>query len=146
MATVCDLLSVKGRHLFTISAHATVYHAATIMNEHKIGSVLVLNEGRLSGILTERDILVHVVAGQRNANTMRVQEAMTQDVVCCRPHTTIEEARGVMKNRRIRHLPVVAEAGDVVGLISIGDLNAYQADTQERTIYQLQEYIYGYVQ
>jgi CBS-domain-containing membrane protein len=68
---------------------------------------------------------------------------MTRDLVCCRPHTEMEEARSVMKHRRIRHLPVLSEDDHVVGVISIGDLNAYQADTQERTIYLLQEYIHG---
>ena len=145
MASIRDLLNVKGQHVINIASHATVYAAATLMNEHKIGSVMVLEDGRLIGILTERDILVSIVAGQRDANTTRVGEVMTNDVVCCRPHTTLEEARGVMKHRRIRHLPVVSDEGEVVGLISIGDLNAHQADTQERTICLLQEYIYGYV-
>ncbi len=145
MATIRDLLTVKGRHTFTISAQATAFDAATLMNEHKIGSLMVLENGRLIGILTERDFLVSIVAGQRDANTTRVEDFMTRDVICCRPHTTIEEARSVMKHRRMRHLPVVSDDGDVVGLISIGDLNAHQADSQERTICQLQEYIYGYV-
>jgi CBS-domain-containing membrane protein len=67
---------------------------------------------------------------------------MTRDVVCCRPHTELEEARSVMKHRRVRHLPVMADDGSVLGLISIGDLNAHQVDFQERTIYLLQEYIH----
>jgi CBS domain-containing protein len=143
MASVNDILAGKGRHLITISAQATVYAAAVLMNERKIGSLLVLEDGQLAGILTERDILGRVVADQRDANTVSVEEAMTRDVVCCRPHTDVEEAKSVMKHRRIRHLPVMADEGEVVGLISIGDLNAYQVDHQERTIYQLQEYIHG---
>src|SRR5207247_705947 len=113
MASIRDLLTVKGRHLITISSQATVYALATLMNEHKIGSLMVLEDGRLIGILTERDILVNVVAGQRDANTTCVEEVMTRDVVCCRPHTPLEEARGVMKHRRIRHLPVVSDEGEV---------------------------------
>ena len=143
MATVSDILAGKGMHLITVSAQATVYHAALVMNEQKIGSLLVLDEGRLVGILTERDILARVVADQRQANATRVEEVMTRDVVCCRPHTDLEEARSVMKNRRIRHLPVVAEEGGVVGMLSIGDLNAYQVNHQERTIHLLQDYIHG---
>ena len=143
MASVNDILAGKGRHLITISAQATVYSAAVLMNERKIGSLLVLEEGQLIGILTERDILMRVVAEQRDANTVSVEEVMTRDVVCCRPHTDLEEAKSVMKHRRIRHLPVMADEGEVVGLISIGDLNAHQVDHQERTIYQLQEYIHG---
>ena len=143
MTTVNDILAGKGRHLNTISAQASVFDAAILMNEHKIGSLLVMEEGRLIGILTERDILEGIVADQRDARATRVEEVMTRDVVCCRPHTDMEEARSVMKHRRIRHLPVLSEDGEVVGLISIGDLNAYQVDCQERTIYLLQEYIHG---
>jgi CBS domain-containing protein len=143
MASVNEILAGKGRHVATISPRATVYSAAIFMNEQRIGSLLVMDEGRMVGILTERDILTHVVADQRDANTTQVEDVMTRDVVCCRPHTDMEEARSVMKHRRIRHLPVVVEEGEVVGVISIGDLNAYQVDYQERTIYLLQEYIHG---
>lgn len=143
MASVSEILAAKGRHLNTISPEASVYDAAVLMNEHKIGSLLVMAEGRLVGIFTERDILRRVVASQREPATTPISEVMTCDVACCRPHTDLEEARSVMKNRRIRHLPVVADSGEVVGVISIGDLNAYQVDSQERTIYQLQEYIHG---
>jgi len=143
MTTVNDILAGKGRHLNTISAQASVFDAAIMMNEHKIGSLLVLEDGRLIGILTERDILQGIVADQRDASITDVGEVMTRDVVCCRLHTDMEEARSVMKHRRIRHLPVLTEDGEVVGLISIGDLNAYQVDCHERTIYLLQEYIHG---
>ena len=143
MAHVSDILAGKGRHMVTISAQATVFTAATLMNDHKIGSLLVLDEGRLVGILTERDILKRVVADQRDPNTARVGEVMTSDVICCRLNTDLEEASSVMKNRRIRHLPVIAEEGGVIGLVSIGDLNAYQVDHQERTIHLLQGYIHG---
>jgi CBS domain-containing protein len=143
MASIKDILSGKGRRLFSISPKATVYEGAVLMNERKIGSLLVLDADRLVGILTERDILVRVVAEQRDANVTHVEDVMTRDVVVCRPHTDVEEAKSVMKHRRIRHLPVMSEEGEVVGMISIGDLNAFQVDYQERTIYQLQEYIQG---
>ena len=143
MASVSDILAAKSRHLITITPYATVYAAAVLMNERKIGCLLVMEEDRLAGILTERDILQRVVADQRDANTTRIGDVMTRDVVCCRPHTDLEEAKSVMKHRRIRHLPVVVDEGEVVGMLSIGDLNAYQVDHQERTIYQMQEYIQG---
>ena len=143
MASVSDILAAKSRHLINSTPHATVYAAAVLMNERKIGCLLVMDEDRLVGILTERDILQRVVADQRDANTTRIGDVMTRDVVCCRPHTDLEEAKSVMKHRRIRHLPVVVEEGEVVGMLSIGDLNAYQVDYQERTIYQMQEYIQG---
>src|SRR2546422_399398 len=101
MAKVKDILADKGRSIISISPHATVYSAAVLMNERKIGSVLVLQDGELTGILTERDILVRVVADQRDANHVLVEDVMTRDVVCCRPHTDVEEAKGVMKHMRI---------------------------------------------
>ncbi len=143
MATVSDILAGKGLHLITVSSRATVYHAAIMMNEQKIGSLLVLEEGRLVGILTERDILERIVAEQLDANITLVAEVMTRDVVCCRTHTDLEEARSVMKHRRIRHLPVVVTEGEVVGIISIGDLNAFQVDCQERTIHLLEDFIHS---
>jgi CBS domain-containing protein len=143
MATVRDILAVKGRNLITISPEATVFEAAVLMTERRIGSLLVVDEGRLVGMLTERDFLNRVVAEQRDAQTTRVGELMECDVVCCRPYTDIEEAKSVMKNRRIRRLPVMNDEDELVGLISIGDLNAYETDSHERTIYLLQEYIHG---
>jgi len=141
--TVREILGNKGRHMNTVSQHANVFEAAVLMNEHKIGSLLVIQDGRLIGILTERDILRRVVAEERDARHTSVGEVMTRDVVCCRLHTDMEEARVVMRDQRIRHLPVMSEQEEVVGLISIGDLNAYQVQHHERTIYQMQEYIYG---
>jgi CBS domain-containing protein len=144
MATVSDILRVKGPEVRSIGPEASVYAAAVRMNEGKIGSLVVLQEGRLCGIITERDILQRIVAECRDPGTTSVGEVMTTEVVCCRPHTGLDEARGVMKNRRIRHLPVLEEDGRLLGLISIGDLNAHDAHTQEYTIHLLQEYIYGY--
>jgi CBS domain-containing protein len=143
MATVSEILAGKGMHLITVSSQASVYHAAIMMNEQKIGSLLVLEEGRLVGILTERDIMARVVADRLDADATRVIDVMTRDVVCCRPHTDVEEARCVMKNRRVRHLPVLSEEDTVVGMISIGDLNAFQVDCHERTIHLLEHYIHS---
>jgi CBS domain-containing protein len=143
MATVSDILAIKGRQMTTISPEATVFDAAVRMTDSKIGSLLVVEDGHLVGMLTERDFLISVVTEQRDAKTTCVGELMERDVVCCRPYTDMEEAKSVMKNRRVRHLPVMNDGGDLVGLISIGDLNAYQTDFHERTIYLLQEYIHG---
>ncbi|MCC6416888.1 MAG: CBS domain-containing protein [Gemmataceae bacterium] len=144
MATVSDILAIKGAEERAVGPEETVYEAAVKMNENKIGSLAVMQEGRLCGIITERDILQRVVADRRDPATTTVGEVMTTDLVCCRSHTPLEEARGVMKNRRIRHLPVVDDQGQLRGMVSIGDLNAHQATTQERTIHLLHEYIYGH--
>lgn len=143
MASVRDILQIKGSQVANIFPDASVYDAAVGMNERKIGSLLVVDQERLVGIITERDILQRVVAQSRDARTTRVDEVMTTELVCCQLHTSLDEARGVMKNRRIRHLPVVDGDGRILGLISIGDLNAFEAHSQELTIHVLEEYIHG---
>jgi CBS domain-containing protein len=145
MASARDILAQKGRNVLSISPTATILKAAQYMNEFKIGCLVVVEDQRLVGILSERDILTRVVAQRRDPASTLVEEVMTTDVICSREDTSIEEARGVMKNRRIRHLPVMSVEGSLVGLISIGDLNAFQATSQERTIHLLHEYIYGHV-
>lgn len=143
MATVKDILEKKGAHIHTIAPEATVLEAATAMNDVKIGSLIVVDGGRLVGIFTERDILRRVVASGRDPRLTRVEDVMTSQVAACRPETTLDEARGVMKNRRIRHLPVVDDDLQLMGVISIGDLNAHEVTSQEITIHFLQEYLYG---
>jgi CBS domain-containing protein len=129
----------------TIGPAASVLQAALLMNEHRIGSLVVVEDGRVMGMFTERDVLQRVVAERRNPETTRVEEVMTTAVVCCSPETTVDEARGVMRNRRIRHLPVSDADGRLLGLISIGDLNAQLQAAQEQTVFLLTEYIQGRV-
>lgn len=145
MATVRDILARKGAHVFTTSKDATVLQAALLMNEHQVGSLVVLEDDRVIGLFTERDLLCRVVAEQRDPAITAVGEVMTTEVACCTPQTTLEEARGAMKNRRVRHLPLVDGEQRLQGVISIGDLNAFATSDHEQTIYMLQEYIYGRV-
>ncbi len=143
MATVHDLLANKGSQVYTVGPDATVLEAALVMNEHRVGAVVVLDAGRLAGMFTERDVLCRVVGERRDPVTTRVADVMTSAVVCSRPETTVEEARQILMHRRIRHLPVLDGGGRLLGLVSIGDLNAHQAMSQEQTIYQMHEYIHG---
>jgi CBS domain-containing protein len=145
MATIRDLLSIKSPQVLSIAPEASSLDAAILMNERKVGSLLVMDPETVVGIITERDLLQRVLVERRDPAETTVGEVMTQEVLCCKPHTTIEEARTVMKNRRIRHLPVVDEAGQLRGLISIGDLNAFEAYSQEQTIHVMTEYIHGRV-
>jgi CBS domain-containing protein len=145
MPTVADILARKGAHVLTIGKEATVLQAALVMNEHKIGALVVVDESRVIGMFTERDVLRRVVGEQRDPTKTLVAEVMTSEVICCTPQTTIEEARWAMKDRRIRHLPLVDSDHRLIGLVSIGDLNAFDASSQEQTIYLLQEYLYGRV-
>jgi CBS domain-containing protein len=145
MATIKDILAVKGRHVWAVGPDANVLQAAALMNEYKIGALLVLDQERIVGMFTERDVLQRVVGEQRDPAATLVGDVMTTEVSCCTLDTSLEEARVAIKERRIRHLPVLGADGQLLGMVSIGDLNAYQAASQEQTIYLLHEYLYGRV-
>lgn len=146
MYQVSELLGVKGAAVATIDPSASVLDAARAMNERKIGSLVVVARSkgaeRVVGIITERDILTRVVAMERSPSRTRVEEVMTPDPISCCPETTLEELRGVMKERRVRHVPVV-EGGLLSGMVSIGDLNAAEARDLTQTIGYLKAYIAG---
>jgi IMP dehydrogenase len=144
MATVNDLLTAKtSRSVYQIEHNATVLAATQRMNEHSIGALLVTREGQLCGIFTERDVLRRVVAAQRAPAETLVAEVMTTNPACCSLETTIDDVRSMFKTHRIRHLPVVGSDGELVGMISIGDLNAHLANDREVTIHFLNEYLHG---
>lgn len=146
MGYVSDILQQKQeRALLCARPEETVLVATQRMNEHSVGALLVVNEGRLVGIFTERDVLRRVVAAEVAPASVRVAEVMTSQVACCTPETSVDDARNIFRQRRIRHLPVVEVGGEVLGLISIGDLNAYDAVHQEVTIHYLHEYLHGRV-
>jgi CBS domain-containing protein len=143
MAKVQDILAVKGAHVQSVGPDASVLDAALLMNEHKIGSLVVMDGGHIVGIITERDLLQRVIAQSRDPGNTLVREVMTAELVCCLPGSELDEVRGVMKNRRIRHVPVVDGERRLLGMISIGDLNAHLTHDQEVTIHVLTEYIQG---
>jgi CBS domain-containing protein len=142
MRTIGQLLNQKGNKVVTVRPEETVLDAAEVMNEHHIGAVVVTRDGDdVVGIFTERDILRRVVAERRDPVQTRVREVMTSTVACCSPNTPLDEVRALMRNRRIRHVPVVEE-GRLVGIVSIGDLNIVNEQIQEETIQYLEHYMY----
>lgn len=145
MPTVQDVLAVKGSKVHTTSPNASVMEATQKMNEHKIGSLIVMDGNRVAGIFTERDVLSRIVVAQRDPSTTRVADVMTREVLCCRMEMDIEEVASMMKTHRCRHLPVVDEDGRLHGMISIGDINAHYTNNQAMQIEYLSEYIYGRV-
>jgi CBS domain-containing protein len=140
MATVDKILKAKSQPIAALPPSATVLEAAKLMNERRIGSVLVIERERLLGIFTERDVLTRIVAGQRDPATTRLSEVMTTAIICAEPHTTCAEAGRVMREKRIRHIPVV-EHGRAIGMISLGDLNKADHDEQEQTIKYLEQFM-----
>ncbi len=112
-------------HIQTIPQAASVLDAAKMMNEHHIGSLIVLDTlNNIAGIITERDILTRVVTQQLDPAKTQVSNAMTKEVIHCTPETTLTEARHLMTDCKIRHIPVINNDNQLLGMISIGDLNA----------------------
>ena len=144
MAIIRDMLLQKGSQVWSIGTSATALQAVLLMNEHKIGALVVIDQGRVAGMFTERDIL-RLVAERRDPGETSVGDRMTTQVVCCSPATSVEEAKSAMKNRRVRHLPVVGDDDRVLGVISIGDLNALETADQQQTIFMMSEYLHGRV-
>ena len=142
MNKVSDILKRKGTDVASIGEAASVLEAARAMNEHRIGSLVVLRGETVIGIFSERDILTRIVAVSRDPVATRVGEVMTAPVACCRLATSLEECKSVMTEQRVRHLPVV-EAGRLQGIVTSGDVLAFEAKEKEHTIEFLYNYLYG---
>src|SRR5579864_6999633 len=144
MAFVQDLLTSKGSsQLFTINPAASVLDAVEEMNSRKIGALIVMEDDQVVGIFTERDVLQRVVGEMRRPAATAISDVMSREVVCVEPDTDLDEVSTVMKNRHIRHLPVCDGKGGLLGMISIGDVNAYHSSHREAALHYLNEYVYG---
>lgn len=144
MKTVAEILRSKGNsHVHTVSPVATVLEAISLMAQYGIGAlVVVASEGRVIGILSERDYARKVVLMERSSYSTEVRDIMTADVITITPADTNEHCMKLMTERRLRHLPVV-ENGLLVGMVSIGDLVKDIMSDQQSTIRQLESYIRG---
>lgn len=143
MPNANDILARKGFSVFVVPSTSTVLDAVERMNQHRVGAVVVMDQGKMIGMFTERDVLRRVVGERRDTTQTTVGEVMTKDVICCAPTTDMDEISFIMKDKRVRHLPVCDHEGDLLGMISIGDVNALHATHQEATITYLNEYLYG---
>ena len=143
MPRVSLLLDRKGTDVTTIEPSARVIDAATLMNRRRIGALVVVDAGRVVGMFTERDVLRRVVAERLDPAAVSVGEVMTRDVVWCSPDDGLEQARKLFMQRRVRHLPIIDEAGHLAGLISIGDLNAHDLTGTKVHVQALEAYLYG---
>lgn len=140
MNAVSDILEQKGRSLYRIDADASVLDAVRTMVEANVGALLVTVEGRIEGIVTERDYLRRVAIESRDERSTAVRAIMSSPLVVVRPDTTVDECRSLMTDLRIRHLPVV-EGGEVVAMVSIGDLVKFATEQQTVEIRYLRDYI-----
>ena len=121
MKLVKHLLDAKGRHIIAISPDTSVLEAIKVMAEKNIGSLVVMEDDKLVGILSERDYARKVIVKGRSSKSTQVAEIMTHDVVTTSSDQTVDKCMALMTEMRIRHLPVV-EDGRVIAMISIGDL------------------------
>jgi len=140
MRNVNQILEAKGGRIVSVPREAPVLEVIRLMAEHHIGSVLVVQGSELLGIATERDYARKVILQGRSSADTPVAQIMSSPVLTVGPTDTVQTCMALMTERKIRHLPVV-EGGQVLGLISIGDLVKAVIEDQRQEIAQLQQYI-----
>jgi len=142
MRTIKQLLENKGSEIFTIDPNDSVYDAIKSMADNHVGSLIVMQNEHMVGIITERDYSRKVILKGKSSTNTPVKDIMTTTILCTKPEQTIEEAMALMTDKRMRHLPVV-ENDNVLGIISIGDLVKTIISEQKHIIEQLEHYING---
>lgn len=142
MTMLAQLLELKGHGVESISPEASVLEAIRLMAGRHIGALMVMERGRLVGVVSERDYARKVVLQGRSSTNTPVRDIMSSPVVAVAPEQTVEDAMRLMTERRIRHLPVV-RGDSVVGVVSIGDLVKSVIEEQQHTISDLRHYIHG---
>ena len=143
MRTLKQLLAGKQRPPVVVAPIDTVFHALTLMAQHDIGALLVLDGEKLVGIFSERDYARKIMLHGKSSKETLVREIMSDRVAYVTPATTLDECMALMTERRFRHLPVLSEAGEVLGIISIGDLVKETISAQQMIISELERYISG---
>jgi len=140
--TIGDILSHKGRQVWSVGPEATVLDAIKLLAEKNVGALLVLREGHLVGIISERDYTRKVVLKGKSSRDTPVQDILSGRVISVTAAHTVEEAMRLMTENKVRHLPVL-EGNTVIGIVSIGDLVSRVITVQSSTIQQLNTYITG---
>lgn len=139
---VYDILNVKEKSLYKISPDAELMEAIDLLNGENIGSLLVMNDKQLVGIITERDILHATARHGSDFVEYSVNDIMTKDLITCEREADLEDIMALMTEKRIRHLPVV-ENGELLGIISIGDVVKARLKETQRDMKYMKDYIQG---
>ena len=142
MTTVKHVLDKKGHDVHFIHPGASVFDALRLMAEHNIGSLVVLEDDKLVGVITERHYAREIVLKGKTSQETLVRDIMSTKVFCTRPDQSVQECMAVMTARAVRHLPVL-EHGQLVGIVSIGDMVNSVIGDQKFIIEQLEHYIHG---
>jgi CBS domain-containing protein len=140
MNRVKEILGNKGQEVLRIEGDASVFEAVKRMVDAGVGSLLVTDDGKISGIFTERDYLRRMTLEGRDDKETAVRDVMTSPLIVVTPETDIDECMAIMTDRRIRHLPVV-ETDEIVGIVSIGDIVKFKSKQQSFEIQYLTDYI-----
>ncbi len=143
MKTLKQMLSGKHRPLAVVAPNDSVFHALTLMAQHDVGALMVLDGEQLVGIFSERDYARKIILHGKSSKETLVSEIMSDKVAYVTPGTTLDECMALMTEKRFRHLPVLNEDGSVAGIISIGDLVKETISSQQFLIKQLEHYISG---
>ena len=143
MKTLKQMLAGKHRPLAVVSPNDSVFHALTLMAQHNVGALMVLDGEQLVGIFSERDYARKIILHGKSSKETLVSEIMSDKVAYVTPATTLDECMALMTEKHFRHLPVLNEDGSVAGIISIGDLVKETISSQQFLIAELERYIAG---
>lgn len=140
---VSMLLRLKGNEVYSVPSGASVYSAIEMMADRRVGALLVIDDGRLTGVISERDYARKVILMGRSSADTFVREIMTPSPISIHCDTSVDEAMRTMTENHIRHLPVINSEGIVAGVLSIGDLVNWIVSSQDEAIAHLEHYIAG---
>lgn len=140
--SIATLLEHKGAAVRSVASTVSVSDAVKEMNRHKIGSVLVTDGERLAGIFTERDVLTRVIAADLDPKNTPITRVMTANVLTVAPDTTVQQMMDLFTEKRCRHMPVIKD-GAILGVISIGDVSRWVANSHRAEAEALRQYVSG---
>ncbi len=143
MKLVKQILESKGSQVWSISPDAMMFDALKLMAEKEVGALLVLKDGKIQGIVSERDYARKIILHGKSSKETQVKEIMTPNVICISPETHVEECMAIMIEKKIRHLPVEDKEGNLLGIISIGDVVKAVIENKKYEIEELIRYIQG---
>jgi CBS domain-containing protein len=143
MQAVQSFIQTHQRPVHSVAPHQTVWDALHVMANHNIGAVLVVDEGEMVGIFSERDYARRVELKGLKTKATSIADVMTSKFITITPSTKMDECMQIMTEHRVRHLPVISENHEILGLVSIGDVVSEMINAQRELIHQLKQYIAG---